>query len=162
MNARKEISGGLVLLLLGIGYLAYNTQYPMDTWSNPGPAVFPLIVGGVFILLALAHLVQGVRQGGWGDSGESSGSRTGFFRSVLQGCRESKAFTLIVIFILYLFLMKGVGFYLSSLLFVGVSSRLIGAKDWTKPLALAVGIDLFCYLLFEAWLKVSLPKGLLF
>jgi putative tricarboxylic transport membrane protein len=162
MNARKEISSSLLLSFLGIGYLAYNTRYSMDTWSNPGPAAFPLVVGGVFLLLALAHLVRGVRQGRGAKALEGPASRTGSFKPLSFQGGESRAFTLILVFVLYLFLMKGVGFYLSSLLFVVGCSRLIGAMDWIKPLALAVGIDLFCYLLFEVWLKVSLPKGLLF
>ena len=162
MNVRKEISSSLFLLLLGIGYLAYNTQYSMETWSNPGPAVFPLIVGGIFILLAFDHLIQGVRKGKGEEGRGGAGSRTGSVKAFLQESGEAKAFILIVVFILYLFLMKGVGFYISNLLFVVSSSRLLGARDWTRPLALAVGIDLFCYLLFEVWLKVSLPKGLLF
>ena len=134
----------------------------MDTWSNPGPAVFPLIVGGVFILLALGRMIQGVRQGSGEKGLGSASSRTGSFKPFSPQSGESKALALIIVFVLYLFLMKGVGFYISNLLFVVGCSRLIGARDWTKPLALAVGIDLFCYLLFEVWLKVSLPKGLLF
>jgi putative tricarboxylic transport membrane protein len=145
MNARKEISASLALLVLGIGYLIYNAQYSMGTWGAPGPAVFPFIVGSVFVLLSLGHMVRSVRQGG----GEKSRAGSG------------KPLALIVLFILHLFLMKGVGFYMANLLFVIGSSRLIGARDWIKPLALAVGINLFCYLLFEVWLKVSLPKGLL-
>jgi hypothetical protein len=162
MNARKEISNRLFLLLLGTGYLAYNTGYPLDTWSNPGPAVFPLIVGGVFVFLALIHLVQGVRQNSRAKEMGATVSKTSSFKFSLPKIAESKAFTLIVIFILYLFLIKGAGFYISSLLFVVVSSRLIGSRDWARPFALAICIDLFCYLLFEVWLKVSLPKSLLF
>jgi hypothetical protein len=162
MNARKEISSSLFLVVLGTGYLAYNTGYPMDTWSNPGPAVFPLIVGGVFLLLAFGHLIQGARKGKGEEGRGGAGSQAGSFKAFLQQGGEAKAFILIVVFILYLFLIKGVGFYISNLLFVVGSSRLLGAKDWARPSALAVGIDLFCYLLFEVWLKVSLPKGLLF
>jgi hypothetical protein len=162
MNARKEISSSLFLLLLGIGYLAYNTRYPLDSWANPGPAVFPLIVGGVFLLLALAHLIQGVRRGTRDKGTGVAASTTVSSRLFSLRSSKSKAFTLVIVFILYLFLIKGVGFYVSNLLFVAGSSRLIGSRDWTRPLVLALGIDLFCYLLFEVWLKVSLPKSLLF
>lgn len=151
MNARRETSASIVLVLLGIGYLAYNTRYAMDTWANPGPAVFPLMVGTVFIVMALAHTVRTVRL----DKGEGPRSRIPLS---LRG--GSKPFNLILLCLFYLLLMKGVGFYISNLLFVVGSSRLIGARDWIRPLFLAVGIGLFCYLLFEVWLKVSLPKGL--
>jgi hypothetical protein len=162
MQAYQETSGSLFLFLLVVGDLVYNTQYPMDTWTNPGPAVFPLIVGGIFTLLALAHLVRGVMQGKGARRPERDGPRAGSLKPGLRGGLKSKVSILIVLLILYLLLMKAVGFHLSNLLFVAVSSRLIGARDWTRPLALALGIDLFCYLLFEAWLKVSLPKSLIF
>jgi putative tricarboxylic transport membrane protein len=152
MNARKEISGGLVLALLGVGYLVYSTRYPMDTLANPGPAVFPLMIGSIFALLAIGRVFQGVRRFK-GDEGRAEPR---------SGSGRSKPFILIVLFVLYLLLMKAVGFYVSNLLFVLGSSRLIGARDWLGPLLLAVGINLFCYLLFEVWLKVSLPKGVLY
>ena len=36
------------------------------------------------------------------------------------------------------------------------------AKDWVRPIALSVGVCLFCYFLFVVWIKLSFPKGILF
>ena len=162
MIIRKELACSLVLLFAGAGYLAYNRDYSLDTWNNPGPGVFPLMVGGAFIILAACQLVQALRRPEKNEDQESAGWS---IRSVKASLREGvrgKPFILVVVFIFYLLTAKGVGFFASNFLFVTLSSKLLGARDWTRPIALAAGIDLFCYLLFEVWLKLSLPRGDLF
>jgi len=158
----KEITSSLVFILLGAGYLAYNTSYSTDTWNNPGPGVFPLIVGGVLILLAVGQLLQTLRKPGKQDDRKGAGFWFQSLRASLSKGGEIKPLILVGVFVIYLLMIRGVGFFISNFVFVVVSSRLMGAKDWARPVALALGVCLFCYLLFEVWLKLSLPRGLLF
>jgi hypothetical protein len=58
--------------------------------------------------------------------------------------------------------MQWIGFFVSTFLLVILSSRLMQAKDWGRPIALSAGVSLFCYFLFEVWLKLSFPRGILF
>jgi putative tricarboxylic transport membrane protein len=155
MNTRKEITSTLVLLLFGAGYLAYSTEYPVDTWNNPGPSVFPLFVGGVLVLLAFGHLIQslGIRK---------REEREENAQPAKKPLIVSRPFILVGYFILYVLLIQWAGFFVSTAAFVMMSSRLIGAEDWARPLALALVVDLFCYWVFEVWLKLSLPRGFLF
>jgi hypothetical protein len=162
MVTSKEITSCLLFILLGVGYLAYNRSYSIDTWNNPGPGVFPLFVGGTLILLAAAQLLQTLRKPRDKDDRKSAGFSFKSAKAFLQESGEIKPLILVGIFVTYLLLIKGVGFFISNFLFVVVSSRLMGARDWGRPSALALGICLFCYLLFEMWLKLSLPRGLLF
>jgi hypothetical protein len=162
MVTPKEITSSLVFILLGAGYLAYNTSYSIDTWNNPGPGIFPLIVGGVLLLLAVGQLVQTLRRPGKEDNRKNTGFRFQSIRASLSKSGEIKPSILVGVFVIYLLLVQGVGFFIPNFVFVVVSSRLLGAKDWARPAALALGICLFCYLLFEVWLKLSLPRGILF
>ena len=162
MVTPKEITSSLVFILLGAGYLAYNTSYSIDTWNNPGPGVFPLIVGGVLILLAVCQLVQTLRKPGKQEDRKNVGFSLKSVRASLSKSGEIKSFILVGVFVIYLLMVRGVGFFISTFFFVVVGSRLMGAKDWARPAALALGVCLFCYLLFEVWLKLSLPRGLLF
>jgi hypothetical protein len=59
-------------------------------------------------------------------------------------------------------MIKWIGFFVSNFFFVIVASRLIGARSWGAPVALSAGINLFCYALFDLWLKLSFPRGVLF
>ncbi len=155
------MASSLLLLLSGVGYLLYDLKYSLDTWANPGPGVFPLITGGVLVILSVYQSVQVLRRcrrsGG-------EGALTGSLRSILESLKEDekKPLLLIGFFIIYLLMVKWVGFFTSDFLFVVFCSRLIGAKGWGRPVALSAGVNLFCYFLFEVWLKLSFPRGVLF
>jgi putative tricarboxylic transport membrane protein len=155
MSTRKEITSTLVLLLFGAGYLAYSTEYAMDTWNNPGPRVFPLFVGGVLVLLAFGRLIQSLRirkRAEREEDAQLTKKPLGVFRPLI----------LVGYFILYVLLIQWAGFFVPTVAFVMMSSRLMGAEGWPRPLALGIGVDLFCYWVFEGWLKLSLPRGFLF
>ena len=152
---RKEIVSSLALILLGAGYLAYSAAYSLDTPNNPGPGVFPLIVGGILILLTLSQLIRSLKQVRKQTLSEDPSLPP------TRGIRSKPVF-LVLVFATYLLVMNWSGFFSSTFLFAVVSSRLIGAKDWGRPVALAAGIGLFCYLLFVVWLKLSMPRGFLF
>lgn len=158
MSSRKEITSGLVFILLGLGYLAYNLKYPLDTLNNPGPGLFPLIIGGLFTLLAIYQLVHVLRIS---IPEEREGKvQLQSVKGIPHGWkRESRPLILAGAFVLYLILIPWAGFFVSNFLFVVICCRLMGARDWKRPLSLAAGINLFCYLLFDIWLKLSLPRG---
>jgi len=163
MIIRKEIASSLVLFLFGVFFLLYDIKYPMDTWANPGPGVFPLMVGAVLVILAAWQLAQEVRkpkpQGAKEDHEGNGRSTTEFYQ---RNRGETKPLLMIAVFVVYLLMVKWVGFFISNFLFVIISSKLIGAKGWGRPIALSAGVSLFCYFLFEVWLKLSFPRGALF
>jgi putative tricarboxylic transport membrane protein len=163
MFARKEIASSLVLILFGVVFLLYNVKYPLDTWANPGPGIFPLMVGAVLVVLAAWQLIQDVRKSKQEEAKERNKGTGRSIRKLLQrDSGEVKPLLMISVFIVYLLMVKWVGFFISNFLFVIISSKIIGARDWGRPIALSGGISLFCYFLFEVWLKLSFPRGFLF
>ena len=163
MSVRKKIASSLVLILFGVGFLFYSAKYSMDTWANPGPGVFPLMVGAVLVTLAALQLLQGVRKSKTKEMKENDEGRGISIREFLRRNKgEVKPLLMIAVFIVYLLMVKWVGFFISNFLFVIISSRLIGARDWGRPIALSAGVNFFCYFLFEIWLKLSFPRGVLF
>jgi hypothetical protein len=163
MAARKEILSSLVLLAFGALFLLYDIKYPLDQWSNPGPGVFPLIVGTIWMILAVWQLIQALRriQPLTGEKKEKKDTEP--VKGTFQGTEGGRTILfMIAVFVIYLLMIKWVGFFTSNFLFVMISSRLVGAKEWKGPVALSAGITLFCYILFEVWLKLSFPRGILF
>jgi hypothetical protein len=165
MAIRKEIAGGIAVILFGVVFLIYNRQYSMDTMANPGPAIFPLIIGAVLVGLGVWQFVQDCVRPTQSDC-EEKGRGSISIRS-LRGClqkdnAERGVLLMIGSFILYLLAVQWIGFFFSNLLFVIIASRIMGARKWGGPLALSAGINVFCYLLFEVWLKLSFPRGILF
>ncbi len=155
------MASSLLLLLSGVGYLLYDLKYSLDTWANPGPGVFPLITGGVLVILSVYQSVQVLRRRR-GNGGEGALARN--LRPSMESLKadERKPLLMIGFFVVYLLMVKWVGFFTSDFLFVVFCSKLIGARGWGKPVALSAGVNLFCYLLFEVWLKLSFPTGFLF
>jgi hypothetical protein len=151
MMVRRETAAGIVVLLTGVVFLLYNMKYSLGQWANPGPGVFPLIVGGVWVALAIGHLVSVFRR------------HKALEGEILQeNKRTTKVLFMIAALVVYLLVVKTLGFFLTTFLFVIVCSRLAGARDWGRPVAFSIGLNLFCYLLFGMWLKLSFPKGILF
>ena len=163
MAIRKEIVGSLVFILFGVGFLCYGLNYPLDQWANPGPGVFPLIVGVTLVILAAWQLLHSFWKLKPSAGREKGGEAITSARDYLQRNKgETKALIMIAVFVIYLLMVHWVGFFVSNFLFVVISSRLMKEKDWRGPIALSAGISLFCYVMFEIWLKLSFPRGILF
>jgi putative tricarboxylic transport membrane protein len=163
MTNRKEIAGNAAVILFGAAFVAYSTRYPLDTWQNPGPAVFPMILGTVLTILGAWQLMRAF----W--SGRKHHRRKkhreagpSLAESALENSGDGKAIRMIALFIIYLLIMQQIGFFVSSFLFAIFISRLAGASGWGKPVLLSAGLTLFCYILFEVWLKLSFPRGIFF
>ena len=52
-----------------------------------------------------------------------------------------------------------VGLYVASALYIGFYMRWIGRHRWATVFALALGIPLVTFLVFERWFLVPMPKG---
>ena len=59
----------------------------------------------------------------------------------------------------YVALVPTLGIYVSSALLLAVFMRWLGGYRWDLVLALALGVPLLFFLLFEFWFLVPLPKG---
>jgi hypothetical protein len=163
MAVRKEIASSLVLILFGVVFLLYDIKYPLDQWANPGPGFFPLMVGVVLVTLAAWQFIQAFWKTKPLGREEKSKRDIRSVREILSGHKgETKVLFMIAVFMIYLVMVKWIGFFTSNFLFVMISSKLMGARDWKGPVALSAGITLFCYFLFEVWLRLSFSRGIFF
>ena len=61
----------------------------------------------------------------------------------------------------FYFLLPHLGMLLASILFVILSSTLLGARNWVAVLSVGIGIPLVLYLFFTRVAATPLPKGVL-
>jgi putative tricarboxylic transport membrane protein len=163
MTPRKDIASSLVLILFSSIFLIYTTRYPLDDWENPGPAVFPLLLGSVLLLLAAWQLIHAFLSPKAARRLRGKGSMiTAVKAFFLDNQGEAKVLILTSFLILYILMVQWIGFFVSTFLLVILSSRLMESKGLMRPIALSVGVCLFCYFLFEVWIKLSFPRGILF
>jgi hypothetical protein len=61
--------------------------------------------------------------------------------------------------IVYVILVKPIGIYVASTLFIAYFMRWLGRYRWPVAIGVAVAVSAVFYGLFEVWFKVPLPKG---
>jgi cell division protein FtsW (lipid II flippase) len=59
----------------------------------------------------------------------------------------------------YVLLIPYLGLYLSSFLLIGLFMRWLGGYRWSLVAAVAIGVPVLAFILFEKWFLVPLPKG---
>lgn len=140
------------LALLAIGYLLAGRRYPLDTLATPGPGIIPMLAGLALLGVAIWLFVV---------AGSASPARSvgGLIETGVTPQRPIASSPLVMSFVLVLYaaLLPRLGFLASSFALVVVTSRLMGAAGWWRPVALAVGVTGAAYLLFARWLGVPLP-----
>ena len=134
---------GAVFLFLGGGqlYMALNLQ--RGTLAEPGPAVFPLIVGFLMSAASIACLLQAVLER----------------KSVDLNLRADGARPAVIAaaFVVFLILLPLVGFVLASLILQVVTLQVFGMRGAWRRVALAAITTATAVLVFETLLGVQFP-----
>jgi putative tricarboxylic transport membrane protein len=152
-RAGRDLASGVGLAAFAALYLVANRRYPLDSVAAPGHGGFPLAVG--FILLGLA---------GW----QTCRALPAWLEVRRTGAEEGDGVSspghpllMIGLVVAYAAAIGAIGFLSASFALVLASSRLLEARGWLRPVALALGVTAVAYLIFVAWLGVPLPAGLL-
>jgi hypothetical protein len=153
-GGRGDLLSAIGLAVAALAYLAASRRYPLDTLAAPGPGVFPLAVGLLLLGLSIGQAVRALR------------ARTppAADPSEDEPAEERARFrvnALAALLVGYAAAIGPIGFLGASFLLVVLSSRLLGASDWLRPIALALGVTVTAHLIFVAWLGIRLPQGLL-
>ncbi|MGH7408348.1 MAG: tripartite tricarboxylate transporter TctB family protein [Candidatus Methylomirabilales bacterium] len=148
---------GLLLLALSAVLAVQTGQIPRTPFLPLGADFFPrvllvILAAGSLLLLAL-DILRHRRQGA---------TREGLrrFRDVPRTIPA-----IFAVFAGYVFLMPILGFVLATLAFVAVAQPLLGPhrpRDLPRIALVAVGTATLTHLIFERYLHVFLPRGLLF
>jgi hypothetical protein len=142
-----------------------------------------LVVAALIFALGATVMWDSGRLGAsWGSDGPQAGYfpfyiglliclSTGviFYRALADKARRGKSFVsrgalalvmkMLVPSIVYTILIKFLGIYVASTLFIAFFMRWLGKTPWAKTAAIAIGVSVVFFLFFETWFKVPLPKG---
>ena len=151
--------------------------------SNAGPT-HRLVEAGVTLLIALfgAIVIAGSLKAGinWG----AEGQRAGFFPfyigifivassaiNLWHGLRDGddglfaewgqirQVMSVVIPTAIYVGAMPFTGLYVASAVFIAWFMRWLGKYRWITVLAVALGMPIVTYFIFERWFLVPLPKG---
>jgi len=144
---RLETFFDLVLLLLGIVIIFVSFDYGIGTLARPGPGLYPAFLGAAIAVFGLFILKAELKSGG--DRGALD--RRGAMTLILMTAT----------FCLWIVVMPLLGYVIVTLLATFVLCKIMLLEGWRQPLAVSAGTALFIYLLFDHWLYIDLPRGIL-
>jgi hypothetical protein len=144
MNSRAAgLAAAVMFLLIAGGQVYLALDLSRGTLAEPGPGLFPLIVGtlmGAALLLCF-----------WPAVSERNPARFD-----LRG-DAARLTVLVSVFALFILLVPRVGFILPSMLLQSVTLQVFGMQGLWRRLAVAAAITAAAVLIFETLLAVRFP-----
>jgi putative tricarboxylic transport membrane protein len=144
---QPELFFTFLLMVLSIVIIIVSLRYGFGALRRPGPGLYPFFLGLFILPLSIALIILGLK---------SKSSEPLFTKSGL------KTFLLMVItFCLWIITMPVLGYVLVTFAVAFAFCKIMKLEGWLKPLALSIATALFIYLLFDVWLYIDLPRGIL-
>ena len=144
-------SSSLFWLVVGIGIAISSLKYGFGTLHEPGPGFITFFAGAILTLLSLSLFFSSLR-----DQKDRSG-----FHNLWAGLEPGKVLYVIVLLIAYTFLLKPMGFLISTFLLLFLLFRVKGTYRLKTIFLISFLVTVGSYIIFEIWLKAQLPKGVL-
>jgi hypothetical protein len=152
----KDFWGGIIFAAIGlmfaviahgfsIGGKVLLAGYTMGTPARMGPAFFPFWLGTILLLLGAATSVIAVRP------------RSGAEGSALERFHWKELFFVLGSICLFGVLLKPLGMLLAGMLLVVGASLGSVTFDLRRSILLALGLVIFCALVFVMGLKLPIP-----
>ena len=142
-----EFFFNIVLMVLGLIVIGMSLTLGFGTLKKPGTGLVPCLAGALIFISALLLVF-------WGK--EVKEDRTHFTRQEI-----GVTLRMTVVFICWILVMSFLGYLLVTFLVTFCFSKILRLPGWWKPVLLSLGTTLFCYLLFDVWLYMDLPRGIL-
>ena len=142
-----EVGTALAFALAGVAAIGDSLRLGTG-WGEEGPqsGTFPFWIGLILVAASAGTLVQAVR------SREESGlfASWGQLRLVASVLLPTA---------LYVAALPFAGIYVASASLVAWFMHRLGGFGWARSVAAGLGVALTCFLVFEIWFLVQLPKG---
>jgi putative tricarboxylic transport membrane protein len=148
MNKRDLISS-VFWMIFGAMFTIGGLKYGLVQQGIPGPGSFPFIVGLICIGLSLVVFIVAFMQ-----------KPLSFKNFFPQESSLPKLILALMSILGYGFLLKSMGFVLTTFIFLLFSLRLIGRENWVTTLIFSLLVAVISRILFTS-LQVELPKGIL-
>ena len=148
---RTEFFHALFWLCVGIITTFSSTRYSLGSFSDPGPGALPFVLGLIFILLASIYVVTSLL-------GRAPRDPTNSFT---LGTGWRKTLWVIVALVVSAIAFESLGFLITVFLLITVSMLLMEPRRWRLAVFMGLASSLGSYVIFDIWLKVQLPRGIL-
>ena len=144
----KSVEAGMALLIALFGVIVIiGSMKAGINWGAEGPRAgfFPFYVGIFIVAASAVNLWHGLS-----DPDDGLFAEWGQLRQVMS---------VVIPTSIYVGVMSFTGLYLGSIVFIGWFMRWLGKYSWLTVIAVALGMPIVTYFIFERWFLVPLPKG---
>lgn len=146
MKIRTEAVLGTLTLLLGVSVVIAGWKLGVSL-SAEGAGLFPCVVGVSLVLCGLVQIAAA-----------PSTRADGQDLAAISWVMVAKTFGWLVAYVL---LVDFLGYFAATSVFLLVQMWMLGARGWLKLAAMALGTALAFTFVFEIWMQMPLPEGLL-
>jgi len=138
----------VAMLLLGVLVIVDSVRVGIR-WVDDGPQAgyFPFYVGVLLCLSSVWNFAMTLV-----DKASSQ-------KSFVSVASIKLIFAMLLPAVVYVALIGWMGFYVSSILFIGLFMIWLGKYSWTKSILVSGTVIVCIFLMFEIWFRVPLPKG---
>ena len=140
-------------ILVSIFFIVLAILLYRSTATYPKSALFTTAVYVKFLAISLG--IAGVLQLLFSFKIDSD-------QKIIFAKNPKKFLTLVVALILYVWIMRYIGFIISTLIFLPVTMWFMGYKKIVKSIIISIGITLFVYILFVRIFEIQLPEATIF
>jgi Tripartite tricarboxylate transporter TctB family len=141
-KARKELVAGAVFVAFGLAFAVASARYEIGTALRMGPGYFPLVLGGVLVLLGIAIIVTGLTAGGDEDLGPVP------WRA---------AALLVAAIVFFGVTVRGLGLVPALVVTTLLSALAAHRTGVVAAVAIAAGLTALCVVIFVTALQLPLP-----
>ena len=142
-----ETTFDFILAILGVIILITSLAYGLGSFRRPGPGLYPFFIGLCILVFSGVLLIWEFRP------------QT---RPPLFNRGDVKTLLVMVVaFCLWILMMPLLGYVIVTLLVTYGFCKIMKLEGQWKPLTVSAGTALFIYLLFDYWLYIDLPRGIL-
>ncbi len=146
--ARGEAWSAGALALSAVFAIAQARRLEVGSVGQPGPGFFPLVLGAALLVVSVALLARA-----WRARAEPAVPHEPVARGRLAATLAALA--------AYVLLFERAGFVLATLGMLAFLFGVLGRYRWPLAAGVALGVTLAAWLLFDTWLHVRLPAGVL-
>jgi putative tricarboxylic transport membrane protein len=147
-----DVISSIAFMALGAYFIIGGRRLGFGNWGKPGSGFIAVLAGCLlFGLSGLWFAIALIEHGGAG-AGRRFFPESGSLRRVLLLTLGLIGFTL---------LLEPVGFVLSCFLLMVFLMQAIEPQRWRTTLLFATLATVLCVLIFQIWLKVEFPEGVI-
>ena len=145
--SRLPLAATLAFLTASALYLVQAVRLPLGSVEQPGPGLFPVLVGAFLLAAGAAFLLQSLR-------------RTLSAPTLPPPETRGRVTGVVVALVAFCLLLPWLGYGVTAFGLLLVILRLFGLDGWALTGAVALVATVASYYLFAAVLGVPLPAGL--